>query len=133
MLRSKRKFEVGKFFRQKKILWYSLMIRLQTYYSRIQVHGGLVQVHGSWIVTLSIALYRHCLLKSNSFSYSKGSVLLFSSVGGKSYFFRFSPWFFVSIQAEGELQVGCLERMASFECGEKSVFPSYWLYLDAML
>ena len=101
MLRSKRKFEVGKFFSQKKILWYSLMIRLQTYYSRIQVHGGLVQVHGSWIVTLSIALYRHCLLKSNSFSYSKGSVLLFFSVGGKSYFFRFSHWFFVSIQAEG--------------------------------
>ena len=64
------------------------------------MHGGLVQVHGSWIVTLSIALYRHCLLKSNSFCHSKGSVLLFFSVGGKSYFFRVSPWFFVSIKKE---------------------------------
>ena len=74
-------------------------------------------------MTPSIALYRHCLLKSNSFCYSEGSILLFFSVGGKSYYIRFSPWFFVSIQAEEELQVGCLERMASFECGEESVFP----------
>ena len=46
MLRSKRKFEVGKIFLAQKILWY-LMIGRQTYQSRIQVHDGLVQVHGS--------------------------------------------------------------------------------------
>ena len=78
MLRSKRKFEVGKIFlAKKKILWYSLMIGLQTHRSRIQVHGGLVQVHAGWSVTRSIALYRHCLLKSTSVCYSKGSILLF--------------------------------------------------------
>ena len=57
------------------------MIGRQTYQSRIQVHDGLVQVDGSWSATLSIALYRHCLLKGSRFGYSKGSILLFS-VGG---------------------------------------------------
>ena len=70
------------FFSQKKILWYSLMIGRQTHQSRIQVHSGLVKVHGSWSATLSIALYHHCLLKGNCFCYSKGSILLFFSVGG---------------------------------------------------
>ena len=52
-------------------------------------------------------------------------------------YIRFTPWSFLSIHAEEELQVGCLERMASFECGEESVCPSYWpwfyMYLDDML
>ena len=47
MLRSKRKFEVGKIFlAKKKNNLGPLIIGLQMYRSKIQVHGGSVQLHG---------------------------------------------------------------------------------------